>query len=215
MCLHTERTAPMLITSLKQQKKNPERLNLYLDGEFYCGLNAETAAVYRLKEGQEIDKDLLEELTARDRYDSAMSAALMYAARTGGKSRFDFEQKLTEYDEATQRAVLARMEELGYINDALLAKETVSRALAKGEGRYMIKQRLLSKHLDEETVRDAMEEISPEEETAAAVLALKNAAARCRDTEPKKRRARIYAALVRKGFPYDIVSAVTEQDHED
>ena len=37
------------ITDIKEQAKNKKRVSIYLDGEFYCGLDLVTAVKNRLK----------------------------------------------------------------------------------------------------------------------------------------------------------------------
>ena len=39
------------ITALKEQSKNKKRVNVYLDGQFYIGLDLLTVMKLRLKEG--------------------------------------------------------------------------------------------------------------------------------------------------------------------
>ena len=43
-----------VITSITKQKKG-ERVNIFLDGEFYCGLDGLTMLKFGLKEGMEIE----------------------------------------------------------------------------------------------------------------------------------------------------------------
>lgn len=40
------------ITALEPQKNSKRRYNLYLDGEFKCGITEDSVAVFRLKAGQ-------------------------------------------------------------------------------------------------------------------------------------------------------------------
>ena len=47
------------ITQLKLQTKNKERVNVHLDGEFFCGLQAETVIKHSLKVGDDIEQDEL------------------------------------------------------------------------------------------------------------------------------------------------------------
>ena len=50
----------MKITKIEIQKKNKNRVNLYLDEEFYCGLSLETIMKNHLKEGFEINENQIE-----------------------------------------------------------------------------------------------------------------------------------------------------------
>ena len=44
------------ITALEPQKNSKRRYNLYLDGEFKCGITEDSVAVFRLKAGQTLRK---------------------------------------------------------------------------------------------------------------------------------------------------------------
>ena len=51
-----------VITDIKPQQKTPTRCNIYLNNNFYCGLELETVMKFRLKVGQEIEADKLDEI---------------------------------------------------------------------------------------------------------------------------------------------------------
>lgn len=52
----------MLVTLLESQKKDPSRINLYIEGNFFCGISVNTIAKYALYVGKEISQDTLDEL---------------------------------------------------------------------------------------------------------------------------------------------------------
>ena len=56
----------MKITKIEVQKKNKSRVNLYLDGEFNCGLSLETIVKNGIKEGREITDEQLEFLKMKN-----------------------------------------------------------------------------------------------------------------------------------------------------
>ena len=58
------------ITDIKEQVKNKKRVSVYLDGEYYCGLDLVTAVKNRLKVGQLIEEATLVQI----QYDSEMQA---------------------------------------------------------------------------------------------------------------------------------------------
>ncbi len=195
----------MTVTDLKIQKNNAERCNLYIDGQFYCGINAETAVLFHIKKGMEISRDLLNEMLAHDGYRSALNCALAYASRTANKSRYDFEQKLSEYPTETVDSVLLRLEELGYINDAALAENIVSYGLSKNEGPLLIRQRLMNKHIDKTAADDALDKVSDLDFLTAAKKCGEDAVAKY-GTEDAKSKAKVFAAMQRRGFTFDMIT---------
>ena len=51
----------MLFALKRIQKNNKTRVNVYVDDEFYCGMEAITALAVGLKEGKEVTVDQLNE----------------------------------------------------------------------------------------------------------------------------------------------------------
>ena len=64
------------ITALKVQKKNQDRVSIYLDGRFAFGLPAIVAA--RLKEGQHLSDAEIEALTEQGTEEALYDQALSY-----------------------------------------------------------------------------------------------------------------------------------------
>ena len=64
------------ITSLRAQKKNPNRISIYLDGEFAFGLSRFVAGW--LTVNQELDESKIAELIQADQSESAYQVALSF-----------------------------------------------------------------------------------------------------------------------------------------
>ena len=62
------------ITAIKVQKKNQDRVNIYLDGEFAFGLARIVAAWLRV--GQELEDSKIDQLQAEDEHEKAYQRAL-------------------------------------------------------------------------------------------------------------------------------------------
>ena len=71
----------MKITKIEIQKKNKNRVNLYLDEEFYCGLSLETIMKNHLKEGFEINENQIEFLKTETEREVALSKAVGYISK--------------------------------------------------------------------------------------------------------------------------------------
>ena len=105
-----------------------------------------------------------------------------------------------------------RFEEVGLVDDEKFAGMLVrSRMAGKPVSRTGLARELARKGIDREIAEAALEEVTPEDERAAALeLALKKA----RSTEGLEyavRKRRIYGALARRGFsPDQIMNAVRD-----
>jgi regulatory protein len=77
------------ITALTAQKRDPNRLNVYLDGEFAFGL-ARITAVW-LKVGDNLDEQKIKQLQVEDSNERAIQQALLflsYRVRTSASTKF-------------------------------------------------------------------------------------------------------------------------------
>ena len=64
------------ITALKRQKRNPNRVNIYLDGKFAFGLSRIVAGW--LEVGQELDDEKISSLQVEDELEVAYQRALKF-----------------------------------------------------------------------------------------------------------------------------------------
>jgi len=64
------------ITALKVQKRNPKRVNVYLDGHYAFGLAASEAA--KLRRDQVLSDEDIERLRKRDSFEKAHDRALHF-----------------------------------------------------------------------------------------------------------------------------------------
>ncbi|GII33215.1 recombination regulator RecX [Planotetraspora mira] len=106
-----------------------------------------------------------------------------------------------EVPEAAAQAVLERFSEVGLIDDEAFAAAWVSsRHIGRGLARRALAQELRHRGVEEETVKEAVDRLDPEQEleTARALVARKLAATRGAD--PKTRTRRLAGMLARKGY---------------
>ncbi|WP_239114913.1 recombination regulator RecX [Planotetraspora kaengkrachanensis] len=106
-----------------------------------------------------------------------------------------------EVPEEAAQAVLERFSEVGLIDDEAFAAAWVSsRHIGRGLARRALAQELRHRGVEEETVKEAVGRLDPEQEveTARALVARKLAATRGAD--PKTRTRRLAGMLARKGY---------------
>jgi regulatory protein len=119
-------------------------------------------------------------------------------------------------DEVAER-VLSRYTEVGLIDDVAFARAWVqSRHTGRGLARRALAAELRQRGVADDTVKEAVEELDPDqEETAARELVAKRMAA-TRGLDPVKRTRRILGVLARKGYPsglaYRLVREALEQE---
>ncbi len=117
-------------------------------------------------------------------------------------------------------AVLGRLARAGLINDTVFAKAWVeSRHHGRGLARRALTAELRQRGVADDDVRDAIAELSPEQEEAAArrLVTAKLATTRGRPLDTRVRR--LVGLLARKGYPpgmaYRVVREALEQEKTD
>ncbi len=104
-------------------------------------------------------------------------------------------------DEVSEQ-VLGRFTEVGLIDDAAFAKAWVqSRHAGRGLARGALAAELRRRGVADDTVKDAVEELAPEQEEAAARRLVAKRLSATRGLDPVKRTRRLLGVLARKGYP--------------
>lgn len=105
--------------------------------------------------------------------------------------------------------ILERFTEVGLVDDAAFAATlTQSRARHSLRGTARIRQELREKGVDRETAEEALAELDPEEERAAALELARRKARSMARLEPHVARRRLAGVLARRGFSSSVTASV-------
>lgn len=193
------------ITAIEPQKRNPQRVNIYLDGEFAFGLTRLVAAW--LKVGDELTAEKIATLQEADTREQALQYALRllgYRARTEAELRQRMQQR--GWSEAIIEEALERLRQNGLLDDADFAHAWVeNRQTFRPRSARLLRQELRRKGLDEHVIQEALDEV---DEEAAAYAAARPRAQRLRDLDSRSFRQKLIAYLTRRGFSYEIANTV-------
>ena len=193
------------ITAIEAQKKNPNRVNVHLDGEFAFGLARITAAW--LKVGDILTDERIAALQAEDMREQALQQALLflsYRARSEKEIRQNL--KKHEYSEDAVEYALTRLRENRLANDNEFAQAWVeNRSTFRPRSRRALTLELRQKGIDEETVKEAVANL---DEEALAYETAQKRAPRLTSLEWGEFRKKLSEHLARRGFPYSVVTSV-------
>ncbi len=195
---------PGTVTALVAQKKNPDRVNVYLDGKFAFGLAAIEAV--RLRRGQVLTGAEIERLQAADDVEKAREKALRFLSNRP-RSEWEVRQNLLKagYRDETIARVLERLRGVGLVDDAAFVRYWIeNRAQFKPKGEVALRQELRRKGVDREVI-DAVLEESGHAEDQAAVQAAIAKADRYRQLPRQEFAQKLGAYLARRGFDYETV----------
>jgi regulatory protein len=111
-------------------------------------------------------------------------------------------------DEVARR-LLDRFEQVGLVDDAAFARSWVeSRQAGRGLARRALAQELRRKGVPDEVARQALDQVDPDDETAAARELVRRRLPTMRRLDHRARTRRLTAMLARKGYPPGVAFAV-------
>ena len=115
-------------------------------------------------------------------------------------------------DEVATR-LLDRFEEVGLVDDAQFARMWIaSRQPGKGLARRALAQELRRKGVDDEVAREALDEIDPADEEAAARALVRKKLRSLRNVGPEVATRRLAGMLARKGYPSGLVFRIVREE---
>src|SRR5215208_1430640 len=183
------------------------RARIFVDGEFWAEIDADVAVERGLREGVALGLEELEAARVAGERALAMNRALHFLGYRA-RSRSEVRERLRRYGygEETVRAVIGRLEELGYLDDEEFAR-TVVREKARRYGPRRVSADLRRSGVDTELAQGIVEEDFSE---MSEVEAARSAGARRYNGEGSDAEARrVYGFLVRRGYSSDVCAEVT------
>ncbi|GAI62019.1 unnamed protein product [marine sediment metagenome] len=111
------------ITAIRFTKARGKRVNVFLDGRFAFGLEAEVAIKEGLQVGQELSASHIEALARSDHFHRCLNAAARYLSYRP-RSEFELKKRLYQrgFDGDCVEAVLAKLKEQGLVDDTAFAQ---------------------------------------------------------------------------------------------
>jgi regulatory protein len=196
------------ITALRFQKRNKDRVNVYLEGRFAFGLAAIEAA--HLKVGQELSDADIARLQKRDEIERAYERALnflSYRPRSEVEARRNLRGKSVE--EQVVEVVIERLTRAGLLNDREFARYWVENRLQfKPRGTRALRQELWEKGVPDAVIAEALEGF---DEQDAARRVAETGARRMAHLEPSDFRRKLSTYMARRGFSYAVIKPLVEE----
>lgn len=193
------------ITALKLQKRNKNRVNVYLDGDYAFGLSRIVAAW--LHTGQELSEEKIAELKSKDDVEIALQRAmnfLSYRARSEQEVRQNL--KKHGHAEIVIDEIIDRLKRGRLVDDQVFAETWVeNRSEFRPRGSQMLRVELRQKGIQDQVIADVLGQI---DESALALKAARKKARRFQSLEWQDFRKKMNGFLARRGFHYGVISEV-------
>jgi len=189
------------ITALKFQKKNRDRVSVYVDGRFALGLPAIVAAT--LKPGQFLSDDEIRALEDGGAVEGAYNSALGYLSyRPRSQAEVLAYLRRRGVTESQIDAAIQRLVRAGLLDDEAFARFWVeNREQFRPRGLRALRYELRSKGIAEEIIDRAVAAVDAAE---GAYRAAATKARQWRHLEPLEFRRKVVGFLARRGFAYGV-----------
>jgi regulatory protein len=196
------------ITALKAQKRNQNRVSVFLDGEFAFGLARIVAAWLHV--GQLLNEEQINKLLSQDTEEVAYLKALRYLSYRP-RSEAEVRQKMISsgYAETVIEKVITRLRDSKFIQDPQFAQMWVeNRSTFRPRSQRVLKMELRQKGIHDDTIEAALADVDDDDLAyqAAARRAQKFAGLEWQDFREK-----LSGFLARRGFSYGTIAPVVRQ----
>ncbi|WP_027626804.1 recombination regulator RecX [Clostridium lundense] len=199
-----------LITKVELQKRNKNRVNIYVNEEFLFACSAEIIYRYNLKAGKNIDIPIIEKIIEEDNYIKCKNDSLRFMERSFKTEKQIYDKLLGKgYDNKTIEKVINSLKEYNLIDDSKYV-EMYIKEKSKSEGKNKIKYSLLQKGIDENIVRQKLENMDSNIEAEALVKIAENKYNQLVKREEDKRKLykKLGDFLIRKGYSFDDIKPI-------
>ena len=189
------------ITLLQMQKRNKERVNVFLDDEYAFAVGLDVALT--LKKGQRLTEAQVEAFKQDGEADLAYQRAVRYLGmRPRSSAEIVTYLKRKEYDEAVVEVVVRKLHERGYLDDEVFARFWVdNRNRFRPRGAQALRHELRQKGVERETIDATLEE---QDEDGAAWAAVEPKLDRWSGLEKFEFEQKVMTYLARRGFRFDV-----------
>lgn len=200
---------------MEQQKKNPQRVSIFLDEAFAFGVHQDVLLQHHLYTGRMLDEAAIKEIIYDDQLVRAKQTALSYLAHRA-RTEYEVRDKLkkNQFDELIIERVIERLYELSYLDDDSFTERYIrGRLNKKGHAPLRLKADLRRMGISPEKIDRALQTIADRNSLLDKALeqAQKRSKRLARETDSFAKRRKIYGFLLRKGHTPDVANEVLER----
>ena len=202
-----------VITKIEIQKRNKERVNIYLDEEYAFSISAELVYKENLKVKDIVDTEKLKAVADKEAYIRCKNAALKIIERSYKTEKEVVEKlQMKGYEERHIEASIQFLKEYKFLNDDYYVEAFV-RDKMNSKGSMRIKQDLIKKGISRDIIEEKLGTIdkSSERDTAKDLAEKKLRVIKKSENDTYKINGKLYRFLISKGYTYDIVKEVVKE----
>lgn len=198
-----------IITKIEAQKRSTDRVNIYVNDEFFMAIFTELVYTFSLKKGMAIDENDLKSILKEEMYIKAKTKALNILSKADQSESKIREKLSSDFEEYTIDLVIEFLQKNNFINDEILAQKIVNTNVNLNKyGKNKIRQNLYNKGIDKDSIEQAISSLDQNKEFENAMYLAKKRYDRIKNDDEHKIYQKIYQHLAYKGFSYDIIKRV-------
>jgi regulatory protein len=191
------------ITRLTQQKNDPNRVNVFIDGSFSFGVSRILGVSLRV--GQKISEEEINKITKDDSFEKVFQSALHFLSfRNRSVNEIEMHLAKKGFFENDIIQVIDCLKSRGYLDDENFAKEWVeSRSASKPRGRRLLAYELKQKKINSDMIALALQGLP--NECDLALKAAKKVVFRNKKMEYDLFNKKVTGFLLRRGFDFELI----------
>ena len=202
------------VTDIRKVDGDADRLVVFVDGVEAFTVSEAVASELGLTVGSPLADDTpVAEPTGDERAVAREAALRLLAVRARSERELFDRLKRKGFDQRVAAAVIASLSEVGLIDDESFARAWAEeRVRLRPVGPRRLRQELLAKRVDDDIATRVVDETFREHsELDLARRVVERKARVSGGVDGGKRRARLHSLLVRRGFSYEVASAVLKE----
>lgn len=198
------------ITGLRAGTSRDKQVRVFLDGRLAFSLQAEAAAHEGLQIGQVLSDSRVEALLKAEQFRRGLDAAMLFLSyRPRSEAEVRKKLKLRGFDDDSVAGVLARLKELGLVDDVAFVRFwKENRETFNPRSQRLTRLELQQKGVDKEIVDQVVDTVDDRD---SAYRAACSRASRLPHTDYQAFRRRLGEFLRRRGFSYEVADHTVDQ----
>jgi len=186
------------VTNLTQQKKTP-RINIHLDGKYFCSLTIDQVLEQKIKIGLELDGERKQQFKQLEIDGKVIDLCVRWGSLRP-RTTLEFKQYARKkgFSSETSSMALERLKKLGYIDDRRMAEMLIqSRSTGRPSSKREVAAQLMKKGVDRSLIDELLADFSDKEKMNLQKLIEKK-----RRLQRFQDDTKLKEFLLRKGYRY-------------
>ena len=197
----------MVITKIRHQIKNTDRVNVFVDGKYSFSLDLNQLLKSKLKTGLHINESELKKLKKLSSDGKIKIRALEWLTlRPHSKKELVDYLKRKKIESKQIEVWVKHFQKMGYQDDLNFAKWWLEQRLSKHKSKRYIIQELRLKGVNQEIIAEVLDSQLNEKDTVKQLVLKKRKLAKYQDEK------KLIEYLLRQGFNYSLIKEVLAEE---